>query len=113
MMLLVVLGGARLTVRAQLVMSGVEMLILIGFVVAAVLHRGRAAAFDWSWFGLGQFDGTQGFAAGALIAAFYYWGWDVTSNLSEETRNSRRTARSPRSSASASSSSSSRPSPSP
>lgn len=92
MMLLVVLGGARLTVRAQLVMSGVEMLILIGFVVAAVLHRGRAAAFDWSWFGLGQFDGTQGFAAGALIAAFYYWGWDVTSNLSEETRNSRRTA---------------------
>ncbi|MFD3661568.1 APC family permease [Streptomyces sp. NPDC058659] len=92
MMLLVVLGGARLTVRAQLVMSGVEMLILIGFVVAAVLHRGRAAAFDWSWFGLGQFDGPQGFAAGALIAAFYYWGWDVTSNLSEETRNSRRTA---------------------
>ncbi|MFE1546881.1 APC family permease [Streptomyces sp. NPDC058718] len=92
MMLLVVLGGARLTVRAQLVMSGVEMVILIGFVLAAVLHRGRATAFDWSWFGLGQFDGPQGFAAGALIAAFYYWGWDVTSNLSEETRNSRRTA---------------------
>ncbi|MFD8971767.1 MULTISPECIES: APC family permease [Streptomyces] len=92
MMLLVVLGGARLTVRAQLVMSGVEMIILIGFVLAAVLHRGRATAFDWSWFGLGQFDGPQGFAAGALIAAFYYWGWDVTSNLSEETRNSRRTA---------------------
>ncbi|MFB7586447.1 APC family permease [Streptomyces sp. NPDC056169] len=92
MMLLVVLGGARLTVRAQLVMSGVEMIILIGFVLAAVLHRGRATAFDWSWFGLDQFHGTQGFAAGALIAAFYYWGWDVTSNLSEETRNSRRTA---------------------
>ncbi|MFE5714793.1 APC family permease [Streptomyces sp. NPDC056501] len=92
MMLLVVLGGARLTVRAQLVMSGVEMIILIGFVLAAVLHRGRATAFDWSWFGLAQFDGPQGFAAGALIAAFYYWGWDVTSNLSEETRNSRRTA---------------------
>ncbi|WP_314615550.1 APC family permease [Streptomyces stackebrandtii] len=92
MMLLVVLGGARLTVRAQLVMSGVEMIILIGFVLAAVLHRGRATAFDWSWFGLGQFDGPHGFAAGALIAAFYYWGWDVTSNLSEETRNSRRTA---------------------
>ncbi|MFE7552542.1 APC family permease [Streptomyces gardneri] len=91
-MLLVVLGGARLTVRAQLVMSGVEMLILVGFVLAAVLHRGHATAFDWSWFGLDQFDGTQGFAAGALIAAFYYWGWDVTSNLSEETRNSRRTA---------------------
>ena len=35
--------------------------------------------------------GVSGFASGALIAAVYYWGWDVTSNLSEETRNSRRT----------------------
>ncbi|MEE1817894.1 APC family permease [Streptomyces sp. SP18ES09] len=92
MMLLVVLGGARLTVRAQLVMSGIEMLILLGFVLAAVAHRGRATAFDWSWFALDRFDGPEGFAAGALIAAFYYWGWDVTSNLSEETRDSRRTA---------------------
>ncbi|MFJ3904334.1 APC family permease [Streptomyces sp. NPDC090025] len=92
MMLLVVLGGARLTVRAQLVMTGVELLILVAFVLGAVAHRGSATAFDWSWFGLSQFDGTAGFASGALIAAFYYWGWDVTSNLSEETRNSRRTA---------------------
>ncbi|WP_128984090.1 APC family permease [Streptomyces roseicoloratus] len=91
-MLLVVLGGARLTVRAQLVMSGVEMLILVAFVLGAVIHRGHATAFDWSWFGLGHFDGASGFASGALIAAFYYWGWDVTSNLSEETRDSRRTA---------------------
>ncbi|MET9376047.1 APC family permease [Streptomyces sp. NPDC003035] len=92
MMLLVVLGGARLTVRAQLLMSGVEMVILLVFVLAAVLHRGHATAFDWSWFGFGHFDGPAGFASGALIAAFYYWGWDVTSNLSEETRDSRRTA---------------------
>ncbi|MFF6775550.1 APC family permease [Streptomyces sp. NPDC012637] len=92
MMLLVVLGGARLTVRAQLLMSGVEMLILVVFVLGAVIHRGHATAFDWSWFGLGHFGGASGFASGALIAAFYYWGWDVTSNLSEETRDSRRTA---------------------
>ncbi|MFI8517562.1 APC family permease [Streptomyces sp. NPDC085481] len=91
-MLLVVLGGARLTVRAQLLMSGVELLILVVFVLAALAHRGHATAFDWSWFGLGQFGGASGFASGALIAAFYYWGWDVTSNLSEETRDSRRTA---------------------
>ncbi|MFE5793881.1 APC family permease [Streptomyces sp. NPDC056503] len=92
LMLGIVLGGTRLTVRAQLLMSGVEMAILLAFVLAAVAHRGRAVAFDWSWFGLGHFHGPEGFAAGALIAAFYYWGWDVTSNLSEETRNSRRTA---------------------
>ncbi|MFE9613827.1 APC family permease [Streptomyces sp. NPDC006012] len=90
-MLGVVLGGARITVRAQLLMSGVELALLTPFAVLAVLHTGNARPFDWSWLGSGRFDGLSGFAAGALIAAFYYWGWDVTSNLSEETRNSRRT----------------------
>ncbi|MEU6549360.1 APC family permease [Streptomyces sp. NPDC046915] len=90
-MLGVVLGGARLTVRAQLLMSGVELAILLLFAVLALFHTGNARAFDWSWLGFSHFDGMAGFASGALIAAFYYWGWDVTSNLSEETRNSRRT----------------------
>lgn len=90
-MLLVVLGGARLTVRAQIVMSGVELVILALFAMLAVFHTDSAHVFDWSWLGFGHFDGVAGFASGALIAAFYYWGWDVTSNLSEETRNSRRT----------------------
>ena len=90
-MLLVVLGGARLTVRAQLLMSGIELGILALFAVFALVHSDNARAFDWSWLGFSHFDGVSGFASGALIAAFYYWGWDVTSNLSEETRNSRRT----------------------
>ncbi|MFJ7334158.1 APC family permease [Streptomyces sp. NPDC101110] len=90
-MLCVVLGGARLTVRAQLIMSGVELVILALFAILALFHTGNARAFDWSWLGFSHFDGVAGFASGALIAAFYYWGWDVTSNLSEETRNSRRT----------------------
>jgi amino acid transporter len=69
----------------------VELAILALFAVLAFFHTGNARAFDWSWLGFSHFDGMQGFASGALIAAFYYWGWDVTSNLSEETRNSRRT----------------------
>ncbi|MFI7296329.1 APC family permease [Streptomyces sp. NPDC050121] len=90
-MLAVVLGGARLTVRAQLIMSGVELAILALFAVLAVFHTDNALPFDWSWLGFSHFQGVSGFASGALVAAFYYWGWDVTSNLSEETRNSRRT----------------------
>ncbi|MFJ8113523.1 APC family permease [Streptomyces sp. NPDC096132] len=91
-MLAVVLGGARLTVRAQLIMSGVELAILALFVLLACFHsQDNALPFDWSWLGFSHFDGVSGFASGALVAAFYYWGWDVTSNLSEETRNSRRT----------------------
>jgi amino acid transporter len=91
-MVLVVLGGARITVRAQFLLSGVELFLLLAFLVAALLHNGSARAFDWSWLGFSHFDGASGFASGALVAAFYYWGWDITSNLSEETRNSRRTA---------------------
>jgi amino acid transporter len=48
--------------------------------------------FSWSWFGLSHFNGVAGFAAGGLIAAFYYWGWDVSSNLNEEMKDSKRTA---------------------
>ncbi|MFI1154905.1 APC family permease [Streptomyces sp. NPDC020817] len=91
-MLVVVLKGARLTVHAQLVMSGIELLILLAFAVAALFHDNAVQYFSWSWLGFSHFDGVHGFAAGALIAAFYYWGWDVTSNLSEETRNSRKTS---------------------
>ncbi|MFH9548161.1 APC family permease [Streptomyces sp. NPDC051445] len=90
-MLAVVLGGARLTVRAQLIMSGVELAILALFALLALFHSDSALPFDWSWLGFSHFEGVSGFASGALVAAFYYWGWDVTSNLSEETRNSRRT----------------------
>ncbi|MEU9099163.1 APC family permease [Streptomyces sp. NPDC048361] len=95
LMLGVVLGGARLSARAQLAISGVELTILLGFSGGALIRVGEgggAVPFDWSWLGFSHFDGVSGFAAGALIAAFYYWGWDVTSNLSEETRDSRRTA---------------------
>ncbi|MFJ8311821.1 MULTISPECIES: APC family permease [unclassified Streptomyces] len=95
LMLGVVLGGARLSARAQLLVSGVELVILVGFGAGALIRIGEGGgvvAFDWGWLGFGHFDGVSGFAAGTLIAAFYYWGWDVTSNLSEETRDSRRTA---------------------
>ncbi|MFE4874442.1 APC family permease [Streptomyces sp. NPDC056682] len=95
LMLGVVLGGARLSARAQLIVSGVELVILVGFGAGALIRIGEGdgvTAFDWGWLGFSHFDGVSGFAAGTLIAAFYYWGWDVTSNLSEETRDSRRTA---------------------
>ncbi|WP_033821161.1 APC family permease [Kitasatospora sp. MBT63] len=88
-----VLMGARITAHAQWIMTGIEVLILIVFGVAALIHGGTAAVFDWSWiWGFGNFGGVSGFAASALIAAFYFWGWDVTANLSEETTNSRRNA---------------------
>jgi amino acid transporter len=59
--------------------------------VVALFQNGSGADFQWSWlWGFGHFGGLSGFAGGALIAAFYFWGWDVTANLSEETSNSQK-----------------------
>jgi amino acid transporter len=91
-MLAVVAAGIKLTVHAQWVMSGVEIVILVVVGAIALIRGGHGTHFSWSWFGFGHFGSLTGFAGGALIAAFYYWGWDVTSNLGEETKDSRRNA---------------------
>nr|WP_084715331.1 APC family permease [Streptacidiphilus jeojiense] len=90
-MALLVLLGARITAHAQWIMTGIEVAILVVFGIAALVHGGSAATFSWSWlWGFGHFGGVKGFAGAALIAAFYFWGWDVTANLSEETSNSKK-----------------------
>jgi amino acid transporter len=75
-------------------MSGVEVAILVLFAILAIVHSAShsVASFSWSWFGFSHFNGLAGFAAGGLVAAFYYWGWDVSSNLNEEMKDSKRTA---------------------
>jgi amino acid transporter len=83
--------GARITAHAQWIMTGIELVILMVFGIAALIHSHHVTTFSWSWiWGWGHFGGSAGFAAAALIAAFYFWGWDVTANLSEETSNSRK-----------------------
>jgi len=83
----VLITGIELTSKIQVVMSSVELLILFGISIAAFFHTGAAGAvtpFSWSWFGFNYPAGT--FASSALLVVFLYWGWDVTCNLSEETK---------------------------
>jgi amino acid transporter len=95
-MVLTVLFGIRISARAQLIMSGIEVTLLIVFGILALVHGPTAsgAAFSWSWLSPGSFGGfggtTGSFVAGALVAAFYYSGWDTNANLNEETKNARR-----------------------
>ena len=90
-MALLVLVGIRITSHAQWIMTGIEVVVLVVFGIAALIHGGHASTFSWDWlWGWGHFGGVKGFAGAALIAAFYFWGWDVTANLSEETSNSKR-----------------------
>jgi amino acid transporter len=87
--------GVRITARAQWIMTGVECGLLLLFAILMIVHlatHSHPAAFSWGWFGFSHFSGFNGFVVGALIAAFYYWGWDVSSNLNEETEDSHRTA---------------------
>ncbi|HEY2695218.1 MAG TPA: APC family permease [Pseudonocardiaceae bacterium] len=93
-MVTVVLLGAHITARAQWIMSSIEVAILLVFVVIGFVRAPHIAvhAFSLSWLGFGHFSGFSGFAASALVAAFYYWGWDVAANLNEETRSARRSA---------------------
>lgn len=96
-MVLIVMLGVRISARAQLVMSGIELVILVVFGILALAHGPTAAGspFSWSWLSPGSFGGFGGtsgsFVAGALIAAFFYSGWDTNANLNEETSNPHRT----------------------
>lgn len=88
----VVMYGARISAHAQTAVTGTQLVLLLAFAVAALSTDGNVADFSLSWFGFGHFDGQHHFVTGALIAVFAYWGWDVTSNLGEETRGGRRSS---------------------
>ncbi|MFC4244910.1 APC family permease [Gryllotalpicola reticulitermitis] len=90
-MLALVVFGVTVTALAQWIMSSIEVGILVIVAVAALIKgfsgSGVHTAFSWSWFGFAHFGSAGTFATAALIAAFYFWGWDVSANLNEETSN--------------------------
>lgn len=85
---MVALKGIKPTTYLQVFMTGFEVLLLITLIVAAVFSFAKFPAHElsWSWISLTSFTPTL-FANGALTAVFLYWGWDVTLNLNEETKN--------------------------
>ena len=86
-----VAAGVTITVTVQIIMSSIEVVLLVIFAILAILHGHHVTTFSWRWFSPSVFHGFNGFFAGALVAAFYYWGWDVTANLNEETKGAKRT----------------------
>jgi amino acid transporter len=89
-----VASGVTVTVTVQIVMSCIEVFLLTLFAVLAIFHAHHVTAFSWHWFSPAVFHdhGSRGFVAGALLATFYYWGWDVTANLNEETKDASKTS---------------------
>jgi amino acid transporter len=82
----VLMIGIELSAKVQLFITLVQLTILTIVLVAAAVHAiryGPVNAPSWRWFSLDYPPGTL--ASSALLVVFFYWGWDVTANLSEET----------------------------
>lgn len=88
----VVVKGIKPASYTQVVLTTIEVGILVAVIVAALLRPGHAPAhaFSLSWLTPGGFTPSM-FATGALTAVFFFWGWDVTLNLNEETRDATQT----------------------
>ena len=83
----VVVKGIKLASYLQVVLTSIEVAILAIVIVAALVKTGGhpAPGFSLHWLLPTAFT-PQSFATGALTAVFFFWGWDVTVNLNEETR---------------------------
>jgi amino acid transporter len=84
---LVVVKGIKLTSYVQVAMTILEGIILFAIIIMSFIIFPHAPEhlFSWNWFSPFNFSPTT-FASGALVAIFFYYGWDVTMNLSEETK---------------------------
>jgi amino acid transporter len=89
----VIMFGIKLTSYLQVAMLTFEMIVLL-VIGAAALIPAQGTHFA-NPFSLHLYSPTylfrnfsaQSFSASALIVVFLYWGWDVTANLGEETKN--------------------------
>ena len=82
----VLIAGIGITSKVQVALTGLELAILVVIAAAAALHVARAgvaAPLGLHWGG--PLAMPAGFAPVALVVVFFYWGWDVTGNLAEET----------------------------
>ncbi|HXW71766.1 MAG TPA: APC family permease [Methylocella sp.] len=86
--------GITATARVQLALALFEVGALIIISAAAIFHAHTAPAafFSWDWFWPSSFASISSFSAGMLVSVFYYFGWDVSANLAEETANAKHAA---------------------
>ena len=84
---IVVTKGIKHASYAQLILTVVETIILFALIIAAFVQYGGKPMHIPSFAWISPFSFTPAtFATGALTAIFFYWGWDVTMNLGEETK---------------------------
>ena len=115
-MVAIIAVGIKFTAKAQVLMTVIELGLLWIFDILALFHHPKTHHFSLSWFSFNSiksysipssvlgstqtpFDvkyvtahGLSAILIGAVSGAFFYWGWDVTANLNEETKDGHKTA---------------------
>jgi amino acid transporter len=88
----IVLLGIKTTAQFQKVVTGIQIGGLLLFAIAAIVKGWAhpANAPTWSWWSPAGQRGFPSFVGGAIVTMFFYWGWEVTANLSEETADRKR-----------------------
>ena len=84
------------TQKLQYFLVGFQVIVLVLFSVAALVHVANGTAFDanpveLSWFNpfaVGDFGAV---VAGLSLSIFIFWGWDVVLTMNEETKNPEKT----------------------
>jgi amino acid transporter len=85
--------GVGFAAKFQRLMTSIEVISLLALAIGALVKFSTVPVqpFSWNWLSPTGFGDFKTFMAGMLIATFYYFGWDVSSNVAEETRGSNST----------------------
>ncbi|KQU03798.1 amino acid transporter [Rhodococcus sp. Leaf7] len=88
--------GITTSEKLQVALVGFQMVLLLAFAVAALVHVGAGDAPAGLSFDLGWFDPFTGLTMGAFVigltgSIFAFWGWDTCLTLGEESKNPKKT----------------------
>jgi amino acid transporter len=88
--------GIRWTTNFQWILVIIEYLAILVFSIGGIIkvaasHPKGSTSFHLSWLWPGHIGGYTALAGGAALAVFFFWGWDTTVNLTEETKGSTKT----------------------
>lgn len=89
--LAIVTCGITATAKVQVVLTLLEVgavILVCGFAIWRA-HAAPVVTFSWDWFFPSSIGTFETFSAGMLVAVFYFFGWDVSANLAEETANAK------------------------
>lgn len=88
--------GVGATMKVQYVLVIFQIVVLVWFSVAGIMHYMDGTAFDAltpkaEWFNPFAVPDFGMFAAGVSLSIFIFWGWDVTLTMNEETKDPAKT----------------------